>query len=437
VVLLTAAMFASLSASVLLRLDLTSAFRGGRTETGRAQRRPFSALIIAEVACAVVLTICAGLLVRSFIRVHAVDLGFQPQRVLSAYLRTNYNDPKGYVFWNSVLSASATLPGATSSAISDCMPSARANTATLLFNDRPNDPDHLPSSEGCWISADYFRTLGVPLLHGRFFSDRDDATAPAVVIINDEAARQFFPHEDPVGKRIAVNYLALGSRPKGAAPRMREIVGVVSNVRQRALDLPPEPAIYMPYSQDETYHVLNSMDIYVRSAPGLDPAALANGLRTRIESLYPNQPVERIQALPQVVARSIARRTYSVALMTAFAVLALLLCWLGIYGVVSYVTQQRSREFGIRMAMGATRRHVVRDVLRQGGVLVGVGTIIGIAFSVLAMPVLSQFLFETSAFDPAVFCSAVLLLGAIGVLACVVPSIRASRLEPRTALGMD
>ncbi len=436
VVLLTAGMLALLSASVLLRLDLTSGFRGGRTGTGRAQRRPFSALIVAEVACAVVLTVCAGLLLRSFIRVHAVDLGFEPQRVLTAYLRTNYNDPQGYVFWKSVLGAAASVPGATSSAISDCMPSFRANAATLVFAGRGNDPNHPPSSEGCWISADYFRTLGVPLLHGRAFSARDVASAPAVVIINDEAARRFFPGEDPVGKQIAVNYLALGSRTNGR-PRMREIVGVVANVRQRALDLPPEAAIYMPYTQDETYHVLNSMSIYVRSATGLDPASLANGVRTRIQSMYPNQPVEHIQALPQVVGRSIARRTYSVGLMTAFAVLALVLCGLGIYGVVSYVTQQRTREFGIRMALGATRQHVVRNVLREGGALVALGTMAGIGVSVLAMPLLSQFLFETSTFDPAVFCAAVLLLGVIGLLACLVPSIRASRLDPRTALSVD
>ena len=436
VVLLTAGTLAFLSASVLLGQDLTAAFRGGRTETGRAQRRPFSALIIAEVASAVVLTVCAGLLLRSFIRVHSVDLGFEPQRVLSAYLRTNYNDPKGYVFWTSVLSAAGSVPGATSSAISDCMPSFRANAATLVFAGRRNDPDHPPSSEGCWISTDYFRTLGVPLLHGRTFSDRDDARAPAVVVINDAAARRFFPGEDPVGKQIAVNYLALGSRITGPA-RMREIVGVVSNIRQRALDLPPEPAIYLPYTQDETFHVLNSMNMYVRSAPGMDPAALANGLRTQIQSMYPNQPVERIQALPEVVGRSIARRTYSVGLMTAFAVLALLLCGLGIYGVVSYVTQQRTREFGIRMALGATRQHVVRNVLGQAGVLVAAGTMIGVAVSILAMPLLSQFLFETSAFDPAAFCSAVLLLAVIGILAGVVPGIRASRLDPRTALSMD
>ena len=436
VVFLTSLIFALLPASVLLRLDLTSGFRGGRTETGRAQRRPFSALIIAEVACAVVLTICAGLLVRSFMRVEAVDLGFEPQRVLSAYLRTNEDDPKGYVFWKGVLSKARSLPGAASSAISDCMPGARANSATLVFDGRANDSNHLPSAEGCWISADYFRTLGVPLERGRVFSDRDDDRAPAVVTINDEAAKRFFPGEDPVGKRIAVNYLALGSRIKGP-PRMREIVGVVSNVRQRALDLPPEPALYMPYTQDETYHVLNSMNIYVRSAPGMDPGALASSLRASIQSVYPNQPVERIQVLRQVVARSIARRTYSVVLMTAFAVLALLLCGLGIYGVVSYVTQQRTREFGIRMALGATRQDVLRNVLRQGGRLVGLGTILGIGVSLLSTRILSQFLFETSTFDPVVFCLSILLLEVIGLLACFVPGIRASKLEPRTALATE
>src|SRR5581483_1768351 len=144
VVLLTTLMLALLPASVVLKLDLSSAFRGGRTQTGRAQQRPFSALILAEVACAVVLTVCAGLLVRSFMRVESAQLGFEPQHVLSAYLRTNYHDPNGFVFWKNVLNAAATLPGATSSAISDCTPASRANEATIVFNHRANDPDHPP-----------------------------------------------------------------------------------------------------------------------------------------------------------------------------------------------------------------------------------------------------------------------------------------------------
>ena len=417
----------------LLRFDLASAFRGDRTNTGRAQR-PFAALIVAEIACAVVLTVCAGLLVRSFMRIHAVNVGYQPDRVISAYLRTNYDSPKGFPFWHSVLGATAALPGATASALSDCMPSVRAMAATLTFGDRPNVPGHEPSAEGCWISADYFRTLGASLVHGRFFSDHDDANAPPVAIINAEAARQFFPGEDPVGKRIGVKYLALGSRTKDSVPRMREIVGVVSNLRQRAVDLPPGPAIYLPYDQDETYHVLNSMNVYVRAA-GNDPSALGPGMRSGIQSMYPNQPVERIRVMRQVIAGSIARRTYAVVLMTSFALLALVLCALGLYGVVSYATQQRTREIAIRMALGAQRSDVLGGVLRRGGMLVALGVTSGVALALLVTGVLSQLLFETNASDPIVYGSAALILGVIGIAACLLPAIRATRLDPRVALS--
>lgn len=238
VVGLTSIVFAVLPASVLSHLDVASGLHGGRTETGKARQRPFSALIIAEIACAVVLTVCAGLLVRSFARVQAVDLGFQPAKVLTAYLRTNYFGPEGLQFWGNVLSGVAGIPGATAAAASDCMPAAHANSATIIFSDRPGDPNHAPASEGCWISPDSFRAVGSALLRGRFFYDRDNGTAPPVVIINTEAAQRFFPGEDPIGKHIAVNYLALGTVN---APRMREIVGIVSNLQQRPLDLPSEP----------------------------------------------------------------------------------------------------------------------------------------------------------------------------------------------------
>jgi putative ABC transport system permease protein len=434
-VTLTGVLFAVLPASVVSGLDLSSGFRGGRTETGKAQRRPFSALIVAEVACAVVLTVCAGLLVRSFVRLQSVDLGFQPAKVLTSYLRTPYFGPEGHSFWRSVLSGVGTLPGATSAAASDCMPGAHAMGAALSFNDRPNDPAHAPSAEGCWISADFFRTLGASLLRGRYFSDRDDQNAPPVVIINAEAARRFYPGQDPLGKRITVNYLALGSR-NNRPPPPREIVGVVANVRQRALDLPSEPAVYVPYTQDDTNHVLASMNLFVRGA-GVDPALLANSVRAKIQSLYPNQPVERITVMREVVSHTLAQRAWSLGLMTGFAVLTVVLCALGIYGVVSYVTLQRTREFGIRMALGASRHHVLRSVLRQGGSLVASGVALGVGLSLLATRALSQLLYETTPRDPGILVSAVFLLAAIGVLACLLPGIRASRLDPREALNTE
>jgi predicted permease len=435
VVGLTSVVFALLPASPISGLDLSSSLRGGRTETGRAQRRPFSALVIAEVACAVVLTICAGLLVRSFVRLQRVDLGFEPSKVLTAYLRTNYSGSEGYGFWRAVLDRSANLPGASSAAVSDCMPGVGAMGASLIFDDRPNDPAHAPFTEGCWISPDYFRVLGSSLVKGRFFSDHDNDAATPVIIINAEAARQFFPGQDPIGKRIAVNYLALGSR-NNRPPPLREIVGVVSNVRQRALDLPSEPAIYMPYTQDDTTHVLLSMNLFVRST-GDNPALLASSLRTQIQSMYPNQPFERIMVMPAWISRSLARRTYGVGLMTAFAGLALLLCALGIYGVMSYVTLQRTREFGIRMALGATQGDVLCNVLYRGGSLVAIGAALGVGLSFVATSALSQLLFETTPLDPTIFGSAVLLFALVGILACLVPGLRASQLDPRAALNTE
>ena len=435
IVVLTSIVFALLPASILPRLDISSGLRGGRTETGKAQRRPFSALIVAEIACAVVLAVCAGLLVRSFIRVQQVDIGFQPARVLTAYLRTNYFGPEGLAFWHRVIDESAKVPGASSAAVSDCLPGARPMGASLMFDDRPNDPAHLPTAEGCWISADFFRTLGSALLRGRYFSDRDDQNAPQVIIINAAAAQRFFPNQDPIGKRIAVNYLALGSR-NNRPPPMREIVGVVANLHQRALDQPTEPAIYVPYTQDDTYHVLASMQLFVRCSER-DPALLANSVRAKIQSMYPDQPVDRTMVMRDVVSRSLAQRTYSVGLMTSFAVLAVLLCALGIYGVVSYVTLQRTREFGIRMALGASRQDVLRNVLEQGGALVIMGTVIGFGLSFIATRALAQLLFETAPFDPTIFMSAVLVLGFIGLMACLLPGIRAAQLDPRVALNTE
>jgi ABC-type antimicrobial peptide transport system permease subunit len=168
-----------------------------------------------------------------------------------------------------------------------------------------------------------------------------------------------------------------------------------------------------------------------------DPALLANSVRAKIQSMYPNQPVDRTMVMREVLSRSLAQRTYSVGLMTAFAALALLLCALGIYGVVSYVTLQRTKEFGIRMALGASRQDVLRTVLHQGGSLIVIGAGLGFMMSLIAARALSQLLFETRPFDPAILASAVLVLGLIGLLACLLPGIRASQLDPRVALNTE
>jgi predicted permease len=416
------------------KTNLSPALRSGRTETGRSHRRSFAWLVTAEIACSVVLSVCAGLLLRSFWRVEHVDPGFQPEQMLTTYLRTNYYTPEGRPFWRDVLAGVSALPGVNSAALADCTPGKGASTATLVFSDRANDPDHAPPTQGCWISADFFRTSGTPLLHGRFFAGQDDADSPPVVIVNAEAARQYWPGENPIGKRIGVNYTGPGRVSKGA-PRMREVVGVVGAIKQGALDSATKPAVYMPYLQDETSHDMATMSLFVRSS--VNAPALADSVRARIHAMRPNQPVENLQPLTDLMAQSMAPRRYSLSLLGAFAGLAVLLSALGIYGVVSYTTQQRTREFGVRIALGATRGSVMSQVFRQGLALTATGAALGAGGALWATQTLSHILFQVSPLDPVSFICAVVLLVLISIFACLLPAWRASRLDPMQALRTE
>jgi len=416
------------------RSNLSPALRSGRTETGRSHRRSFAWLVVAEIASSVTLSVCAGLLLRSFWRVEHVDPGFQPESMLTTYLRTNYYSPEGRRFWRDVLTGVSALPGVRSAAVADCTPGRDAATATLVFADRANDPDHAPPTQGCWTSADFFKTSATPLLRGRFFSASDDADSPPVVIVNAEAARLYWPGENPVGKRIGVNYTGAG-RVSKAAPRMREIVGVVGSIKQGALDAATRPAVYMPYLQDETSHDMATMSLFVRSS-GAAPA-LADGIRARIHAVEPDQPVLSLQPITDLMAESLAPRRYSLSLLGAFAGLAVLLSALGIYGVVSYTTQQRTREFGVRIALGASRGSVMSQVFRQGLVLAAIGAALGTGGALLATQALSRLLFQVSPLDPASFAFAVVLLAVIANCACLLPAWRASRLDPIKALRTE
>lgn len=416
------------------RTNLSPALRSGRTETGRSHRHSFAWLVIAEIACSVILSVCAGLLLRSFWRVEHVDPGFQPEQMLTTYLRTNYYSPEGRPFWRDVLAEVSALPGVNSAALADCTPGKGASTATLVFSDRANDPEHAPPTQGCWISADFFRTSGTPLLHGRLFAESDDADSPAVVIVNAEAARLYWPGENPIGKRIGVNYTGPGRVSKGP-PRMREVVGVVEAIKQGALDTATKPAVYMPYLQDETSHDMATMNLFVRSST--DTRGLADSVRARIHAVRPDQPVEDLQPLTDLMAQSLAPRRYSLSLLGAFAGLSVLLSALGIFGVVSYTTLQRTREFGVRMALGATRRSVMSQVLRQGLALTLTGAALGAAGAVWATSVLTRILFEVSPLDPISFLAAIGLLALISLLACVLPAWKASRLSPIQALRVE
>jgi putative ABC transport system permease protein len=330
-----------------------------------------------------------------------------------------------------VLTETSSLPGVRHVALSDWRPGQDAAIASFVFEDRANDPTRLPSGEGSWISDDFFRTVSTPLIAGRFFTEHDDENAPPVVIINTEAAHQFWPGQDPIGKRIGVNYTGPGRRTD-AAPRFREIVGVVGSIRHDSLDAPAAPAVYLPYLQDETNHDMATMSLFLRTDG--NAMALADGVRNRIHLVQPNQPVQNIQDVAELVSQSVATRRYTLLLVGVFAAIGLLLAAIGVYGVISYATSQRAREFGIRIALGATRGRVVSYVLRRSVVLTTLGSLVGILGALLLTRSLSSLLFEVSPLDVLSFAAAVVLLVLVSIGASLLPAWRASRVDPIVAM---
>ena len=441
----TTVLFGWLPAMGFSRLHLSSALRSRGTETGERRKLSLPTLVVAEIACSVVLTISVGLLVHSFWRVMHVDPGFQARSLFRVYLRSDSppNDPEGLrvyneravPFWQNLLTETASLPGVRSTAISDWKPGRDSEIATLLLEGRPYDEADLPTIEGTWVSADFFRTVGAQLVTGRSFTERDNADAPSVVIINTQAARQFWPGQNPIGKRIGVNYTGPGRRTSGATPRLREIVGVVGTMRHGPLDAPTAPAVYMPYLQDETSHDMSAMNLLVRTEG--NAVGLAQNLRKQIHALRPDEPVEQIQSVEELEAQSIAPRRYTLLLLATFAVVDLILAAVGVYGVISYVTAQRTREFGVRIALGATRGRVISQVLRGGVRLTVIGSLIGLAGAFIVTRSLSALLFEISPLDPLSYSVAIALLAAISVCACLVPAWRASRVDPIIAMQSE
>ena len=427
-------LFGWLPAIGFSRLQLSSALRSRGSEIGERGKLALPSLVVAEIACSVVLTVTAGLLLHSFWRVVHTDPGFEPQSLLRIYLRTNFYSEEGRPFWKGVLTQSASLPGVRSSALSDWRPGRDAATATFVFDDRPNDATQLPAGEGSWVSADFFRTVGTPLTAGRSFNEHDDQNAPAVAIINVEAAHRFWPGKDPIGKRIGINYTGPGRRSE-SAPRLREIVGIVGNMKQDSLEAPPAPAVYLPYLQDETNHNMATMSLFVRTEG--NPMALADSVRDRIHAIKPDQPVQNVQNVAELISQSVATRRYTLVLIATFAVVELVLAAVGIYGVISYITAQQTREFGIRIALGATRDRVISQVLRGGVRLTAIGSLIGLAGAFIVTRSLSALLFEISPLDPLSYSVALALLAIISVCACLVPAWRASRVDPIIAMQSE
>jgi predicted permease len=432
--LITSLLLAWGPSAIFSRLDVTSALRTGRAQVGKSSRRGFQLLIASEISLALVLLVSAGLLLHSFWLAEQSDPGFQPAQLLETYLRTNFYGTEGAPFYKQVLESVSSLPGVEAAAVSDCVPANWTPTANLTFDDRPNDPLKVPTTDACWISSEFFRATGTALFRGRAFSQHDDETSPAVVIVNRALAEAYWPGQDPIGKRIAVNYVGPG-RDRTGAPRFREVVGVVANVKQRALDVAAEPALYLPFLQDATHHVFAGMHLFVRSAG--DPLSLAGSLRARVHAVKSDQPINEISTMDSITLQTLATRRLSLVLMGAFATLALVLSALGLYGAIAYSVSQRTREFGVRIALGGRRQDVLILVMKEGLRQALAGIIAGAILALGAARAMAGLLFGVTSTDPLTFAGVAFLLLATAAIACYIPARRATRVDPMVALRFE
>ncbi len=431
VAVLTGVIFGLIPALATGRPELTEALKeGGRgSSTGLRRNRLRNALVIAEVALALVLLVGAGLLMKSFARLQNVDPGFNPRNVLTmevALPLLKYPAGKPVAdFYAEATRRVKALPGVEAASFTTILPLSGTNSDnSFTIEARDTRAQGIfPDEEIRTVTPEYFQALQVPLVRGRFFNEADQAESPGVVIVNSAFSRKWFPNEEAIGKRITLG------NPAGPDVRWLTIVGVVGDMRHRGLDQEAKPEFYLPHPQRAS----RAMILAVRSAQ--DPRSLTAAIRREISALDPDQPVANVRTLEQVTSDSIAPRRLSVVLIGAFAGVALLLASVGIYGVMSFLVVQRTHEIGVRMALGAQRRDVLLLVLKRAALLVFCGTGIGLLLAIVSSRALGALLYNVDAFDLPTFALVTIALALVALLASLIPAQRATKADPMIALS--
>jgi putative ABC transport system permease protein len=413
------------------RIDHREALQqSSRGVRGLASSRIRFWLVASQVGLAFVLTIGSGLLLKSFLRAWKVDPGFQVQNLYEvnfSLIGRKYDNDAAFVrAQTEVLARISHIAGVESAALTSTPPMAGGfggfDQAGFVIQDRRVPDPQVPSVDRYFVSADYFNVLGIPLLRGRLFTETDSTVTNPVAIISDMTARQIFPGEDPLGKRIQ-----LGGR-RDDRP-WAEIVGIVGDVHQYGLDSPATPQAYLLYSQ---FPFDYPTVLFVRSRVGA--AALTRAVEEQIWALDKNTLVFNPAFMREILSSSLAQRRFTMCLLGAFGILALLLAAIGIYGVMSYMVARRTGEIGIRMALGGQRRHMLALVSKEGMLWTGFGLLGGLLISLSLMRILASQLFEVSPIDPLTFGAVLALLGCVALAACYVPARRATRVDPMVAL---
>jgi putative ABC transport system permease protein len=434
--LLTGILFGIVPAFQSARSGLASTLKesGRGTLTTRSGARMRTALVVAEVALAVMLLAGAGLLIRSFSKLAAVDPGFKVQPALAFDLslpESRYDtEEREIAFFDQLLPKLKALPGVQEAAAVLSLPLSGASIVlTFEIAGRPPvPPSQQPAMQVRIASPDYFKLIGIPIKRGRGFAETDRWGSPPVAVITEAAARQYFPGEDPIGKKITLGWGRGPGKPRAGG----EVVGIIGDIKDAGLAEPDPPQIYLPYAQ----WPVESMTVVLKTA--VQPDGLAEAARRAVYSVDGNIPVSNTRTLEQVVARSVSQPRFYMTLLAIFAAVAALLAAIGIFGVLSYAVAQRRREIGIRMALGAHQRTVVTLIVREAMLMAFGGLALGIAFALpLTKWLVTQLLYDIKPNDPLTFVTVAVSVAVVALASAYVPARRATRVDPIIALRAD
>ena len=433
--LLTGVVFGLMPAVQVSKPNLSEALKEGGRGSGSSENRGRvrAALVIGEIALSLVLLAGAGLMIRSFSSLTSVDPGFKTENRLTMRMLLSgerYADPiKRRAFYDQMLERVQSLPGVESAGVITQLPLTiqGMNFIFSLEGQPPMTSASLPAAAFRVVSNDYFRAIGIPLLRGRSFTSQDTADTQAVVVINRTMAERFWPDQEVIGKRFKIG-------PSDGSNPWLVVAGVVGDVRQNQLDQELKPEMYVSYNQDRRGFAI-PRDLVVLTAG--EPLNMAAAVRSEIWKMDKDLPLFKVQTMEQILALSVSARRFNMLLLSVFAALALILASIGVYGVMSYATAQRTHEIGIRIALGAEDRDVLRLVVRQGMILAFVGTALGILAALAVTRVLSSFLYAVTPSDPLTFVVASSLLLAVALGACFIPARRATKVDPMVALRYE
>ena len=432
--LTTGVIFGLVPAWQASHVDLNSSLKSG-TRTGgggEGKGRVRNALIMAEVALALVLLISAGLLIQSFARLGSVQPGLRTDRLLTARISLpEVAYPKNEnitAFLDQFLARIRALPGVESASAIVPLPLSGSNMVTTFdVEERPLPDGQRPGAPVRMIATDYFKTMGIPVRQGRVFDEKDRIDSAPVVIVNERFANKYFPGQNVIGKRIMPGFSADDNGEK-----MRDIVGVVGNVKHLSLRNEDSPEMYLPQTQIP----FNILAIVIRTNLS-NPSALTNSVRKELAALDATIPLTSVRVFDEYISRSLARPRFNTLLLSIFAGTALLLTAIGIYGVMAYSVAQRTSEIGIRIALGAGKSSIFRLVVGQAMALVGISLVVGLAGAFAATRLLNSLLFGVGASDPVTFVAIVLLVSAVAFIAAWLPARRATRVDPIIALRAE